>query len=399
MVWRRLILAGVAVAVIGAVAWALVGGRAVTGGIGDGQTSREPGAPVPAARVATVLAEVPFRRDPAGRPIRDESGANDVLTRVGQRVTILEDRVLGQGRWERVYVDVDAMAWPSDFFAWLPDTVDGSPVLRVEPEVTCPADATAATLGALGAVDRLRCAEGRVLAFQARTVFPVENPGYLADPVLFGGHDRRGILIGLVGPGLAHGMDADTTGPWLDASVAPGVELPPVDVDIAVVGEFDHPAAAGCRRTRDPQLGDGPEAGLPPEAAADSVLWCRTRFVITSWTITAGPERRPTGPGLVQLHRPPVTEGSTTACAGVSMDGPVTLRIDLSQPDPVWIDVPGSSIRAIPVFGREWTVVLDPRPGISDDAGAVLHDGTQFDPDGPVLGHQVCPRGAVVSID
>lgn len=355
-------------------------------------------APVLATRPATVLQSVPLRREPGGPAIRDEFGENDEMTRVGQQVTVLEERVVpGSGPWVRVFVEVDPSAWPGDFYAWLPIANRGKPVLEPRDVPDCPATLDLAALSPLSPSDRLRCAGDEPITMDARVVFGSGYAAYDVEPAFFGGRESWKSVVGLADPDRAFGMYADTTGPWLDASVAPGVPMLPADVDARVTGRFDHPTARACRRTYDPPAFDPPpppEAGMPPEAPADSVAWCRGRFVITAWTITAGPERRPPVAGEVQLHR---TSGG--ACAGVGMEGLLSFRIDLAEPDPVWIARPGDDLRIVPRFSNRFTFAKDPEPGISDGAGLVIRDGTVFDPEVGFPGHSTCPQGQTISFE
>jgi hypothetical protein len=355
--------------------------------------------PFPITRPARVLQSVPLHRAPGGPAILDEFGQNEELARVGQLVTVLEAQVVpGSGQWVRVFMEVDPNAWPGDFYAWLPVAAGGKPVLELGDAPACPEEPTLETLAALSPFDRLRCAGDRPKTMDARTVFGGGYAAYRVDPAFFGGREDTSALIGLTRPEKALGMYADTTGTWLDAVVAPGVPMPPVDVDVRLTGQFDHPAAAACRRTYDVPAYDPPppaEAGLPPEAPTDSVAWCRARFVITAWTMTAGPERRPPVEGDVQLHR----RAFSGACAGVGMDGPLTFRIDLAQADPVWIQGPRDALRIVPRFSSAFAFVKDPQPGISDGAGLVIRDGTTFDPDSGLPGHAACTEGGVIDFD
>lgn len=355
-------------------------------------------AALPATRPAVVLLSVPFHKAPAGPVIRDEFDENDELARVGQVVTVLEDRVVpGSGQWVRVFVEVDPSAWPGDFFAWLPVTASGRPVLEPRDVPPCPETLDLAGLAPLSPSDRLRCAGGDPMTLDARLVFASGYAAYDVDPAFFGGREDRTAVVGLADADRVWGLSADTSGPWMDAVVAPGVAVPPIDVDARVTGRFDHPAAAACRRTYTAPAFDPPappDAGMPPEVPADSAAWCRGRFVITGWTITAGPERRAPVAGEVQLHR---TFGG--ACAGVGMDGPLVFRINLAEPDPVWIARPGDALRIIPRFSNRFTFVRDPEPGISDGAGLVIRDGTAFDPNLALAGHGICPSGGEISFD
>jgi hypothetical protein len=357
--------------------------------------------PVPDTRVATILQSVAFHSAPGGPVVRDDTGENDEIARVGGRVEVLERRAVpgDSGDWLRVYVDVDPSAWPGDFFAWLPETFGGDPVLRVEPAATpCPGAPTLAALAGLAPFDRLRCAGGAPITLDARTVFATGYADYLVDPAFFGSQDDDTAVVGLTGAGGEKGLSVDwARDPWLDAVLAPGVGRPPVDVDVRLVGRFDDPGAGACRRTVNrARLGAVPgQAGPPVEDAADSVAWCRTRFVITRWTIVAGPERRPPAVGVVQLHR---DRWLGNICAGVGMEGDLTFHIDLTQADPVWLTTPGSDTRIVPLFGAAFRFVADPLPGISDGAGLTIRDGTRMDPDAGFPGHAACPMGRTVLV-
>ncbi len=397
---RRALVVGLLLVVVGVsavsmLAWATADRATLTAPPAE---DKDPDAAL-VTRPATILQSVPFHGAPGGPAILDEFGENEELARVGQLVTILEERVVpGRGQWVRVFVEVDPNAWPGDFYAWLPVAANGKPVLEPGDAADCPPDLDLDSLAPLAPFDRLRCSGDRPITMDARTVFEAGYAAYDVTPAWFGGRGDPLAVIGLADPERAFGMYPDTTGPWLDAVVAPGVPMPPMDVDARVTGRFDHPAAAACRRTAGiPAIDPPPPAGAgpPPEAPADSVSWCRGRFVITGWTITAGPERQPPVPGQVQLHRSPFGG----VCAGVGMDGPLTFRIDPAQPDPVWIERPGDPLRIIPRFSNRFTFVLDPEPGISDGAGLVIRDGTEFDPEIGFPGHSTCPGGRTIDFE
>ena len=383
------ILVAAAAAAISLLAWTTAGeARPTPPAVADQDPDR-----ARAARPATVLQSVPFHRAPGGPAIRDEFGENEELTRAGQLVTILEEQVVpGSGQWVRVFVEVDPNAWPGDFYAWLPVAANGKPVLEPQEVVDCPADLDLDTLAPLVPSDRLRCAGDKPVTMEARTVF---EAGYCGLPRGSGVLRRARGPVGRHRPGAARGGTRDA--PGHDGSMAgrrrcargPGAaggrgrpadravrppccgSLPPHCRDPGLRS----PAPGRCRAAA---RGTGGQRGL-----------CRRRFVITGWTITAGPERQPPVPGQVQLHRS-LFGG---VCAGVGMDGPLAFRIDLAQPDPVWIERAGGALRIIPRFSNRFSFVKDPEPGISDGAGLVIRDGTTFDPEIGFAGHSTV-RGA-----
>jgi hypothetical protein len=137
---------------------------------------------------------------------------------------------------------------------------------------------------------------------------------------------------------------------------------------------------------------------VPAEAPADSAQWCREQFVVSAWQALLGPEGRPIDPADPQLHRreyrlPP---GQVLACGGVGMP-PLTMRIDPTQIDPVWIDLPGGR-RSMPVFGPEFRIRLDP-PRVESTTGVTLVDREVVDPDRGKPGLWLCPSGEVVTFD
>lgn len=360
-------------------------------GADDGGAARPPFE----TRLATVLQFVKVYGAPGGRPIRDEWGESDQGIDPGRQVTVIGDAVtIPTGKWVRVFVEVDPSVWPGDFFAWLPVAQDGQPVLDVGQAVECPAEPTLNGLAELTPWDRLRCAGSRELTFEARTGFAAEYAGYAVQPAFFGGRDDIEASVSLADAGDAGGLFRWRTNGGLDAVRAPGLGPLPLDFDLRVTGQFDHPAALACRRTDANPAGPGapPDAGMPPEAPEDSVAWCRSRFVVTAWSIVRGPERRPLVAGEIQLHR---NAGGGNACAGVGM-APLVFRVDLTEPDPVWIEA-GGAARVIPTFSAEFRFVTDPEPGIADASGVLIRDGTVVNPDAALAGHPVCPMGSVVS--
>jgi hypothetical protein len=162
-----------------------------------------------------------------------------------------------------------------------------------------------------------------------------------------------------------------------------------------VTGRFDDASAAGCRRTL---ANGGAGIGLPDEAPADSVTWCRQQFVVSGWEVVLGSEGRPFDPRDPQLHRrelaPPA--GVPLGCRGVGVP-PLTIRIDPSQVEPVWVETPGGH-RSVAVFGPTFRLADNP---LRVEAGnsAALVNGDVVDPDRGKPGIAVCPGGDVVSFD
>lgn len=409
MRWTRIgILATVAAGVVGVSVVAITllaipraGDRTPTGSAAPGLDGSPTGSIGPAARqddvrLATILESVPLLHVPGGPPITDEFGEQVLRSPVGRRVTVVETRTLVDGGWARVYVHVDPNEAPGDLYAWLPVAADGRPVLAPDAQRTCPDEMTLESIAELTPFERVACAGDRELTLDVRVGFQVDYVSYRVDPAFLGGYEGDGPAYS-VSPMVDKLVlfPSPTTTPTFDVVVAPGTEPPPIDFDVRLTGSFAHPAAATCRRTvqRLPIQPPPPAgAGLPEEAPPDSAAWCRTRFVVTGWDVLRGPERRAPVSGEVQLHRTIAGGG----CGGVGMEGPLTLRIDPGQADPVWIDLPGGG-RSLPMFPASVRYRALPAPALVTAQGLVLTDGATFDPDAGFPGLPSCPGGAVIA--
>jgi hypothetical protein len=204
----------------------------------------------------------------------------------------------------------------------------------------------------------------------------------------------------LFDPGPARfGPDATTSpeaaGAWIVPRVSPGVAPIPFGLYVRVTGHFDDASAAGCRRAF---VGAPPGRDVPVEAQPDSVQWCREQFVVSVWQAILGAEGRPMDLADPQLHRREfrVQPGVLTGCGGVGMP-PLTIRIDPTQVDPVWIELPDGR-RSVAMFGAEFRLRLDP-PRIQSTTGVTLVDREIVDPDRGKPGLSVCPGGEIVTFD
>jgi hypothetical protein len=238
------------------------------------------------------------------------------------------------------------------------------------------------------------------MTFDARSWLPGTVPTYDVDPAWYGTNGDPAGTTSLFEPGRpAFGPGAITSpqaaGAWIDARVPPAVGRLPVGVLLRVTGRFDDPTAAGCRRVL---ANGGASIGLPVEAPADSVTWCRQQFVVSGWRVVLGSEGRPFDPADPQLHRAELVPppGTPLSCGGVGMP-PLTIRIDPSQPEPVWIETPGGR-RSVAVFGASFHIAADPLR-VQATNGASLANGEVVDPDRGKPGIAVCPGGSVVGFD
>jgi len=363
----------------------------VVPGMGDGAgTTPSPsagaGAPAPGAPQAVLLQAVPVRTAPNGPVTVDAPDSTPMMIAAGNRVTILGEAAGMTGQFLHVYVLPSRTDWPSDLYAWIPVALDGKPTLDPEPASTCPAEITIASLAGLSPQDRLRCAGGGELVLDGHTAFNPDTLAYNASPAFFGSADLP-TTVGLSPMGVNRPVGwAAQGGALLPIGPGPDVETIPIGFDVRVSGRFDFAGAGACSRSQPRGMGT-----VPVEAAADSAAWCRTRFIVTSWAVLNGPEGRPPVAGEMQLHRHPASE----ACAGVGMP-PLTLHIDPTADDPVWLTAAGFEAPIIASFSDAFTAVTGPEPSIIDGKGLVLTDGMPINPDANLGGHGVCPTGPVV---
>jgi hypothetical protein len=342
---------------------------------------------------------------PEGPELRDPFGENVQPVEAGRIVVVLTDPIPGpNGTWVRTWIPENPSATPGDFFAWLPATKHGRPLLRDVAAATCPRFATIASIAPLLPPDRLRCVGDRVFAMDVRTWLPASYASYDVDPAWYGLENdmRRSVALfdGGVDPFAKDAPRlAEAAGSWIDARVPPTVELPPAGMLVRVTGRFGDPTANTCSRRPNPDVAAAgpPGSGLPAEAKADSVEWCREQFVVSGWQVLLGPEGRPIERDAPQLLRgwdfnqPP---GVQVACGGVGM-AQLTFRIDADRVDPVWIDVAGGGT-SLARFGRGLRLSLGPMPAVVGDKGVRLVDREILDPDRGKPGLAICPEGDVI---
>lgn len=350
------------------------------------------------AQVVLLESVVPRWGSGPDNELLDDWGENTTTLDAGRRAVVLSAPAPGPGgTWVRVWVVPDPSVYPGDFFAWLPVSREGRPVLRPEPAPECPRVPTIAAVASLVQPDRLRCFGAAPITLEAKSWLPGRTSLYDVDPTWYGTNADNSMSASLYDPAAEFRPPAPTT-PWVDARTPPGVAVPPPDFLLKVSGQFDHPSAAGCRRWLNRagwNPAPPPGAGVPIEAVEDSVRWCREQFVVAGWDIVEGPEGRPFDARNPQLHRVPAPPpGVPVACGGVGMP-PLHVRIDPSQVDPVWIET--GQHRSLVFFGPEFRLDLGPPPRIVGPGGLELVDGDIVDPDRGRPGLSVCPGGEVVS--
>jgi len=346
-------------------------------------------------------------QSPDGPELLDDYGENVQTLDGGRVVVVLTDPVPGpNGAWVRAWIPEDPSVTPGDFYAWVPVTRNGRAMLRAIDPAACPRVATIATIAPLLPPDRFLCVGDRIVQMDVKTWVPAGYASYDVDPGWYGTANDLGRTVALFDGGVdPFGRDAptsaETAGSWIDARVPPAVDVPPAGMVVRVTGRFGDPSADTCVRRRNPDVAavGPPGSGLPTEAMADSVEWCREQFVVSDWEVLLGPEGRPIERDAPQLLRTWSFShpGVETACGGVGMPQ-LTFRIDPDRVDPVWIDLPGGD-HSLARFGRGLRLVLGAGPAVVGDNGVRLVDGEIVDPDRAKPGLAVCPEGPVVDFE
>lgn len=344
------------------------------------------GAPATGHSQATLLQAVQVHTAPDGPATIDAPDTVPLMIAAGNRVMILDGTAGLTGQWVHVYVLPSQTDWPSDIHAWIPVALDGKPTLDPTPATPCPDEITLASLAGFSPQDRLRCAGSGELVLEGHTVFNPDALAYDVSPAFFGDADAP-TTVGLsADPNARLSPWSNPDDPILPIGPGPAVDPIPLGFDVKVTGQFDFPGAATCRRSQPKGMGT-----VPLESAADSASWCRARFIVTRWDIVNGPEGRSPVAGEMQLHRHPASD----ACGGVGMPA-LTLHIDPTAVDAVWLTAEGFDAPIIASFSDAFTAVTEPEPSIIDGKGLVLTDGMQINPDADLGGHMVCPTGPVV---
>jgi hypothetical protein len=169
---------------------------------------------------------------------------------------------------------------------WMPDTLDGHPV--VEPVAPrCPSSIRdVVDLVDLVAAERLACFGDRPITLGPvtlrggvdKTSPATGSPAWLADSATIA-------MFGSAGPQGVEGPLLVRAGPDLAAL--------PLETWLEITGHFDDPAAAGCQRSWTGDAGSTPSA----ETTAEQVFSCREQFVITAVRTVAAPQAAVSFPG------------------------------------------------------------------------------------------------------
>jgi len=188
----------------------------------------------------------------------------------GRRFSIVAGPVTHEGtNW--YLADLSQGSLYPGYFAWLPATDSGRPLLRIV-EPACPTgEVSVADLLALIPAERLRCFGNREVTLDPVTASLAEDqfePAVDGTPAWLA-RDTRWRLFGDGGPDAVNGSLAVALSPTVGETL-------PLNVWLAVRGHFDDAAAATCTRTN-PQ-----DWGLPNEPPAIQTLRCRHLFVVTS---------------------------------------------------------------------------------------------------------------------
>jgi hypothetical protein len=188
--------------------------------------------------------------------------------------------------WLRVYVLPRGIR-TSGYFAWIPATSAGEALVDTFTERPCPpAPDNLSFLAWLDPFTRARCLGAASLAIQGRTGLATWAFGsgdlYNASPAWMGGPaDAARSAVAVVDP--VNGA--------LILRIPPGLEKPPPpDITIRASVHVADPVSGDCRRVDD-------SGSLPPEAAADSALWCSVQLVVEPGRSTRPPRSCIAHPG------------------------------------------------------------------------------------------------------
>jgi hypothetical protein len=344
---------------------------------------------MPAVRRTRALVDVDAHATPGG-PAQPIFGSTAIER--GQDLAVLGDPTVVDGTpWLRVYVlPLTSGAGPDDFFTWIPATDGTHATIGEGTVVTCPDEAgDLASLAGLDPFSRLRCQGAASFTLRGRSWGGVLPVWYSTQPGWFGGPNGPGPLpFSLHAGAIQRERNAGEAARFLDVHVPPGLEPPPPDMTVEAVVHFADGEAATCARSDTNQM-------VPPEAGADSALWCATQLVVERWTPVLGPEDRPFDSSSPQLHR----FQPFGFCGGVGM-GPLVFHVAPSQLDPVWLERTTGGAPIVAWFGPQFRVAFAPDLVVLDGAGRVVaRDGLPVNPDADLAGHHLCPTSDGVYID
>jgi hypothetical protein len=337
---------------------------------------------IPAVSLTSALRDLAAHAA-IGGPDLSRFGEPDAIER-GQPLAVLRRASDAAGTtWLRIYVLPHGNR-ASGYFAWIPATSAGEALVDAFTERPCPpAPDNLSFLAWLDPFTRARCLGAASLAIQGRTglatwAFGSGDPYDVAPAWMGGPADAAGSAVAVVDP--VNGA--------LILRIPPGLPKPPPDITIRASVHVADPVSGECRRVDD-------SGSLPPEAAADSALWCSVQLVVERWEPLLGPEARPFDATAPQLHR----ASAGGACLLVGM-GSLRFRIDPSQLDPVWLEAPSGGPPILALFTPGFRFAFVPEPVVVDAAGVVVaRDGQAFTPGDRIAGHFTCGTGWSVIFD
>jgi hypothetical protein len=236
---------------------------------------------------------------------------------VGTRLFVHESAQ--DGAWWKVQVPPFEQRAGGDLFGWF--ALDE---LAATDTPECPAELGRDTLATLEQPDRLACFGSQAIEVEGAVWGTRQWSTWRVRPDWFGDPESDRVF------GLYETLSRGSPGRELPGGVPDGVDPVPRGVHVRVAGTFDHPEADDCVRRQ--------EHGEPiDEDPADSVTWCRQRFVVSEWDAIAGAEGRPYD-GTLQLHRQRKVDGEI-GCDTIGIPyRSFTIRIDPDALVHVWAD-------------------------------------------------------------
>ena len=155
--------------------------------------------------------------------------------------------------------------------AWMPLEVGGTPGVEPAQLASCPTTPNIGLLIGMSDGQRLNCYRERLLPFLSVVFVPAGRPGR------YDGHPPW--LAEASQTGIALAADSEA----LLVHVPPELATPEPGHWSRVVGRFDDPRSAECKREPHDPLGSSIDM-------SDAVLWCRQQFVVVAIIPASGPE-------------------------------------------------------------------------------------------------------------
>jgi hypothetical protein len=267
-------------------------------------------------------------QEPNGEEVIDPYGDEPPLP-YEPRTRVFVHDIAQDGGWLKVQIPLFDDGSGGDVFGWFRDAD-----LAASSTPDCPAEADRDVLAGLEQPDMLACFGDREIVLEGGVGEDLGDIGrvtWRVEPPWFGDVEASRGRVATIFADLVRFRGAA----GVPVGVPDGTEPLELGIHVRATGSFDHPAAQDCVR----RLEQDPGAGEPiREDPADSVLWCRQRFAVSSWEPIGGAEGRPYD-GTIQLHRQPARDEDEVGCDTPGVPWRTfTIRIDPEALVHVWAE-------------------------------------------------------------